>query len=286
MKQEDKRKFLDKLMEHAAVSLKATRLDPEAFKTQASISINTLGDVDASVLFEKLLYCAQIGMIPNIHAALTKFKGKPQVMIMASGVKEFAQRMPGCFIGQPIVVREGDDFEHSIDMDGSGDYKATIRYSNKTFGSGEVKCVFVVYRRPVDIDKPDGKVILDVVVLGTDYIEKVKRVATAGRRSSPWSEWADEMACKTAVKKCHKMMPGVSAEIMQRLDDHGDVVMADPESAEVDEEDRELADVVDAPKRPAKQAKAPEPAPEPIPQDNPGEPEANGGQSLKDAFDQ
>lgn len=209
------------LMERVRPHLRGTRLNEDIFATQATIALRKAGRVFSDRDYAQAIYdCAVMGMYPNIHALIQEYKGKNphlKVQIMATGVRDFVARIPGCHASQPQIVREGD--EYSLDYhlsDEKGMLVPKLHFKPVAGNDGPVVCVFLVYKRPVDQHKPDGEFYTDVIQLDKEYLD---RVSETGRSSNTWNQWTDEMYKKTAILRLLKVMPGISPEIVDKAYD-------------------------------------------------------------------
>jgi recombination protein RecT len=130
---------------------------------------------------------------PALHQAyLVPRKGKVCLDISYRGLVKIATDSGGVIDVDATVVRDHDEFYYEQGLTPALKHIPCIEGD-----PGGFKFVYAIATLHNGIKK--------FIVLSKDEIEKVK--ATSQAKSGPWSEWYDEMARKTAVKKLYKLLP-------------------------------------------------------------------------------
>ena len=134
-------------------------------------------------------------MLPDKReAALVIFKGTVQYMPMIAGIlKRVRNSGEVASIASQLVYRK-DVFRYWVDGDGEH-----IQHEPLMFGErGDIVGAYGVAKTK------DGAVYIEVMTKAD--IEKVRSVSRA-KNSGPWSDWWEEMARKTVLRRLSKRLP-------------------------------------------------------------------------------
>jgi len=113
-----------------------------------------------------------------------------QFMIGVKGWIKLA-RNAGCFLDAKCVY-ENDVFEYSYGFD------ITLTHVPAASNRGKLVYVYAIAK------DTDGHRYMEV--MSTEDVDKIRKVSKAGQ-SGPWTDWYDEMAKKTVIKRLAKMLP-------------------------------------------------------------------------------
>lgn len=182
----------------------------------------------AASLQKAIVQCSMLGLEPDSalgEAHLVPFydsKNKcnnAQLIISYKGLISLAERTEKCSV-YCKEVRENDVFDPD---EGTGRriiHKVDYKLSHKE--RGEVYCYYAVY------ETVSG--LTDFEVMTTEEIEKVRNSSKA-KNSGPWTQWFDEMAKKTVIKRLLKRK-GKSAEMAKAIDLDHSASMGRPQTFE------------------------------------------------------
>lgn len=163
-------------------------------------------NADRTTLLAAAMRAAQDGLLPDgKEAAFVTFrknvgtKDQPkwivavQYMPMIKGILKQIRNSGELASLSPHVVRQGDEFEYWIDENGEH-----LKHRPALSGEGDITHAYCVAKMK------DGAVYIEVMTRG-----EVERVRKASRASSggPWTDWFDEMARKTAMRRLAKRLP-------------------------------------------------------------------------------
>jgi recombination protein RecT len=171
-----------------------TYLKEIIFAKQALDNNETLQKCDKNSLRNAIFNIALTGasLNPTLHQAyLVPRKGKVCLDLSYRGLVKIATDSGGVIDVDATVVHDKDDFYYEMGL------YPTLKHVPCLDNPGTLKFVYAIATLHNGIKK--------FIVLSKDEIEKVKATSTA--KSGPWSEWYDEMARKTAVKKLYKLLP-------------------------------------------------------------------------------
>jgi recombination protein RecT len=154
--------------------------------------------------------CAADGLVPDgREATIVEFSGKAQYMPMVVGVLKRARNSGEISSINAHVVYEGDEFAIRL-----GDEEG-ITHTPKLDGDrGKPRAVYAIARLK------DGSVARAWMTV--QEVEKVRNVSRS-KGSGPWTQWWDEMAKKTVIRRLSKYLPmdAEGARVMERDDDLG-----------------------------------------------------------------
>ena len=185
---------------------------------------------DPTSFFYALREAARLGHEPGSDSFyLVSMGGKVEGWEGYRGVVERMYRAGAVASVVAEVVRENDVFDwrpgamdrpqHTVDWFGGGRGHIVGAYSYAVMQNGAVS---------------------KVVVIGRDYIDKVKRESrSSSSASSPWVKWEDAMVLKTAVHRLEPFVPTSSEYRKEQLRALRDVqaeapaVVANPETGEI-----------------------------------------------------
>lgn len=182
---------------------------PERMARVAIAAVNRvpkLADCTRESFFGAMLTCSQYGLEPDGRLAhLIPYGKECQLIIDYKGLVELAYRSGYVRNIHADVVREGDVFEYSMGRVTEHVPHFLRRDDDRPAEAGEVYAVYAA------VELKDGPVKTEV--LSREQIENARKRSKAGR-SGPWvTDW-DEMAKKTAFRRCSKWIP-LSAEIRE-----------------------------------------------------------------------
>lgn len=193
----DVRRDLNKLDGEFKMAL-PPHISVEKFKRVALTAIQSEPDLmraDRRSLFGACVKAAQDGLLPDKReAALVIFKGTVQYMPMIAGIlKRVRNSGEVASIASQLVYRK-DVFRYWVDGDGEH-----IQHEPLMFGErGDIVGAYGVAKTK------DGAVYIEVMTKAD--IEKVRSVSRA-KNSGPWSDWWEEMARKTVLRRLSKRLP-------------------------------------------------------------------------------
>lgn len=185
----------------------------DRFKRVVMTAVNQTPDLmkaDRRSLFNACVKCAADGLVPDgREAALVTFGGNAQYMPMVFGIiKKLRQSGEIASISARIVyeneIKEGR-FRFVIE---DGEEKL----HHEPLLTGERGKPAVVY---ATAKFKDGTVQNEPMTVAD--VEKVRQASRA-KNGGPWSQWWDEMARKTAIRRLSKYLP-LSAEDRRLIDD-------------------------------------------------------------------
>jgi len=160
--------------------------------------------VDRRSLFNAAVKCATDGLLPDgREAALVEFGGKAQYMPMVRGLIKLARQSGEIATLSAYVVREKDEFEYVLGDDERLHHKPMIEGD-----AGKARLVYAT------VTFKDGTKQREVMTLAE--IERVRAVSRA-KNSGPWTQWWDEMARKTVIRRLLKYVT-LSPEVARAVD--------------------------------------------------------------------
>lgn len=185
----------------------------------------TLANCTPESLFISIVKGFSLGLEPNgvlAHGYLVPFKDKgvekAQFMPGYRGLIELARRSGKIAEIYATEVHENDHFEVSM-----GTNKELIHKPDMFSDRGDVKGWYAVFKLT------DGSV--DFEIMGRDEIEKIRKASKAGNSSySPWSNYYNEMARKTVIKKLLKRAP-MTVEAAKAVEDDHKVAMGEKQDS-------------------------------------------------------
>ena len=155
-------------------------------------------DTDRRSLLGSCMKAAQDGLIPDgREAALVIFRTKEgpktQYMPMVGGILKKIRNSGELLSISANVVYEKDQFEYEL-----GDYEAIKHKPFLGAERGKAIAVYAVARTK------DGGIYREVMSVAE--VEKVRQASRA-KDSGPWTQWWDEMARKTVIRRIAKRLP-------------------------------------------------------------------------------
>lgn len=259
-----------------------SHVTPEKFIRVLMTSIQnnpSLLEVQRPSLYSAAMKCAQDGLLPDgREAALVPYKGQVSYQPMLAGILKKIRNSGELVSISPHCVYSADQFEYWIDEQGEHLKHRPDLTSDERGTVTHVYCIAIIKGGGVYIE-----------VMSRAQVEKVRAVSKAAQ-AGPWSQWWDEMARKTVLKRLAKRLPMSTDLDMDVLNnDEDDDLGTEPEqfTPPVIEKDvaaepvkpntsKRLAGIVQAaptsaptPKpEPAPDAPQPEPAPAVIAEDD------------------
>lgn len=183
-------------------------------------------EADRRTLFNACIVCASDGLLPDgREAALVIFNTKDrrtdqwvkavQYMPMIQGIRKRMRNTGEVADAQAHCIYQNDDFDYEL-----GD-SAFIRHKPTLDDRGSFIGAYAIIRLA------NGEIIREV--MNRQEIEKVRAVSKSKDKSgAPWTEWHDEMARKTVLRRAAKAAP--SSPDLERLW-NSDEAVAEPASA-------------------------------------------------------
>lgn len=196
---------LDKMKVKLADALPA-HMKVDQFNRVVMTAVNNNTDLvaaDRQSLFNSCVRCATDGLLPDgREAALVTFGGKVQYMPMVFGILKKLRQS-----GEIASVTARLVYQNEID---AGRFSFVIRDGQEQLSHdplliGERGAVVLAY---ATAKFKDGTVQNEVMTKAD--IEKVRNVSRS-KNSGPWTQWWDEMARKTVIRRLSKYLP-LSAE--------------------------------------------------------------------------
>lgn len=197
----------------------------ERFKRVVVTALNTNPDLakqDRRSLFLALVKCAQDGLIPDgREAALVPFDGKVNYLPMYQGILKRMRNTGDIASVGAYVAYSNDKFSYAL-----GD-SPHITHEPALNDRGKPIAAYVIFTLT------NGERVREV--MSVDEIEKVRGVSKM-KNGVPWTQWWDQQARKTVIKRGSKYVP-MSAEAQALLDYDTEVtqekVATDPETAQL-----------------------------------------------------
>ncbi|MDR7232785.1 recombination protein RecT [Caulobacter sp. BE264] len=202
-----------KMQDQFALAL-PDHVSPEKFVRVVVTAIQSNPDLqraDRDSILGAALKCAQDGLIPDgREAALVVYSGKAQYMPMIAGILAKVRRSGEMSTIGAHVVYENDAFTYVL-----GD-EERIEHSPALTNRGKPIAAYAIAKTK------DGGLYREV--MSVDQINQVRNVSKA-KNAGPWSQWWDEMARKTVLRRLSKRLP-MSTDLQQIFDrdnDHYDL---------------------------------------------------------------
>lgn len=177
--------------------------------TVTAIQMNpTLISADRRSLLGACMKAAQDGLLlDGREAALVIFNSKDgakvQYMPMIGGLLKKLRNSGELASISANIVREKDKFDYCLGDD------EKIKHKPALVGDrGEVIAVYAIAKTK------DGSIYREV--MSVDEVERV-RASSRARGAGPWTDWWDEMAKKTVIRRICKRLPS-SADVDQVFD--------------------------------------------------------------------
>lgn len=174
-----------------------------------------LAECTQTSLVSAIIQTVQYGLTPgNIgHCHYVPFKNKQangtyqkevQFILGYKGIVELVNRCGKAVILSTEVVYENDEFDYALGLN------PVLKHLPTHGERGNIQGVYCVAKNLVANEKV-------FIYLNKGDIDKVRKASKAGQTSfSPWSNWYEEMAKKTAIKRICKLLP-ISVDIQEQL---------------------------------------------------------------------
>lgn len=188
-------------------------------------------------LLAAIMVCSQLGLEPNDQrgqAYLIPYGAECQLIIGYRGMIDLAMRSGMVENIQALAVYERDQFEYEQGLEMKLRH---VPYLG-TEDPGKLICTYAIASI-----KGGSKA---VVVLPRRDIERARMASSAAKskRASPWDDWYEAMAIKTAVRKLAKFMPQ-SPEFARALEaDDAKAMTINPATLSIDSVEIEPAAAV------------------------------------------
>lgn len=148
-------------------------------------------------LWDACIRACRVGLLPDgLEAAIVPYKTRAQFIPMVQGVLRNARRSGQIKWIKADVVREGEEFDHAITHTGE-----IFRHV-----PGEDFAAPIVKAYALAITKDDA---FYSAVMSKAEIDKHRAFSRASREDSPWNQWYEAMAIKTAIHQLGKYLPSV-----------------------------------------------------------------------------
>jgi recombination protein RecT len=223
-------------------------VSPERFVRVVITAVQTNPDLkkaNRESVLAAALKCAQDGLLPDgKEAALVTYGDKAQYLPMIAGVLTKVRRSGELKTINAHVVYSNDAFSYTL-----GDEEKITHDPRMDGDRGKPVAVYAIAKTK------DGGIYREVMSI--DQVNQVRNVSRA-KNNGPWTQWWDEMARKTVLRRLSKRLPMSTdlQQVFQRDDDHYDLrqaegaaklrrLHADFEEPERPEEDVKTAEFVD-----------------------------------------
>lgn len=145
-------------------------------------------------LLASTMKCATDGLIPDgREAAIIPFGGKAQYLPMVGGLLKKIRQSGELLSISANAVYSKDEFDYELGDDEHIKHRPCLDEDRGVF-----KCVYAVAKTK------DGGIYREV--MGRVEVEKVRAVSKA-KMGPGWTQWYDEMAKKSVIKRMSKRMP-------------------------------------------------------------------------------
>lgn len=168
---------------------------------------------DRRSLYAACTRAAQDGLLPDgREGAIVPFKDKAQWMPMIAGILKRIRNSGELHSIVALVVCEEDEFEYWVDTDGEHVKHKPILFQD----AGDIIGVYALAKTK------DGGVYIEAMSVA--QVEKVRAVSKA-KNAGTWSQWWDEMAKKTVLRRLSKRLPmnTDNLDLIQRDDELTDL---------------------------------------------------------------
>ena len=157
-----------------------------------------LQDCSVRSIMGAVMNSAAVGLEPSPlgHVWFIPFRNNKtgetecQFMVGVRGWIKLA-RNAGCYLDAKCVY-ENDTFHYEYG------FEPALSHVPAESNRGKLRCVYAVAK------DSDGNRYLEVMSL--EEVDKIRKVSKAGQ-SGPWTDWYDQMALKTVIKRLAKMLP-------------------------------------------------------------------------------
>ncbi len=200
----------------------------ERFQRVAITAINKnpeLAECSRQSLYNSLMQCAQDGLLPDgQEAAIVKYNSKDgaptaQYQPMVKGILKKIRNSGELKSITAKCIHNKDPFRYWVDDDGEHLTHEPDLFSPER---GEIIGVYALAKTKDDA--------VYLAVLSTAEVEKVRSFSKA-KNAGPWTNWWDQMAEKTAIRRLSKRMP-MSTDLEDFLRRDDDLVDLDAPTAE------------------------------------------------------
>jgi recombination protein RecT len=165
-----------------------------------------LADCTQVSLFQCMLDCSAMGLVPdNRRAHLIPYGTNCTLIIDYKGLVELVMRSGEVEFIDAFCVYANDEFSLTYGLNPDIQHKPCLSEDR-----GDLTGVYGVAKLK-GLDKPKFS------YLPKSEVEKVRKSSKAGN-SGPWTQWYDEMAKKTAIRRLCKLLPlsYETAEMLER----------------------------------------------------------------------
>lgn len=192
---------------------------------------------DRLSLFDALLKCARDGLMPDgREAAIVPFRDTDskkviaQYLPMVQGILKRLRQLTKAYSIECEAVYEADEFNVVLGDD------PKIHHKPKVSGPrGKVMAAYCII-------KDARGVVLSRSVLPREEIEKIRNVSRA-KTSSAWTQWYDQMAIKTAIRRAAKNVPTLDEDFIRLVNADDEYVLLEGHATDITPSRSEMSDI-------------------------------------------
>jgi len=194
-------------------------------------------EADRLSLYDALLKCARDGLMPDgREAAIVPFRDTEtkkliaQYLPMVQGILKRLRQLTKAYSIECEAVYEADDFSVMLGDD------PRIYHKPKVAGArGKVTAAYCII-------KDARGVALSRAVLPREEIEKIRSVSRA-KTSTAWTQWYDQMAIKTAIRRAAKNVPTMDEDFIRLVNADDDYVLLEGRATDITPSRSEMSDI-------------------------------------------
>jgi recombination protein RecT len=203
--------------------------------TMTAVQTNpSLLDADRRTLFAAATRAAQMGLLPDgREGAIVTFKGQCQFMSMTAGLLKLCRNSGEISSIDVQIVHANDKFTYRPGID-----LVPVMECDWFGERGDMVGVFAVAKMK------DGAAYVEI--MSKKQVDKVRSVSRS-KDGGPWSQWYDEMARKTVIRRLAKRLP-MSTDLDGLAIPDEDEVAAPQQVQEYQEEVKPKSDGVKRPR--------------------------------------
>ena len=192
---------------------------------------------DRLSLFDALLKCARDGLMPDgREAAIVPFRDTDskkviaQYLPMVQGILKRLRQLTKAYSIECEAVYEADEFNVVLGDD------PKIHHKPKVSGPrGKVMAAYCII-------KDARGVVLSRAVLPREEIEKIRGVSRA-KNSAAWTQWYDQMAIKTAIRRAAKNVPTLDEDFIRLVNADDEYVILDGVATDITPSRSQMSDI-------------------------------------------
>lgn len=165
-------------------------------RAQAAATPKWWVSVKPEPLIKAFLECAALGLQPDPkgHVYIVPYKGVPTVIIGYKGMLALMKRLDAVSHVDAAVVYDCDEFDYMLGLNPQLHHRPDIGRDEdaKLIGAYAV-CIYENGER-------------QMYVMPKVEIERLKRQYQGNRSDSPWKDWTDRMARKSAIRQLFSLV--------------------------------------------------------------------------------